>query len=93
MRMLLPTYESREDIQPTVGLAVHLGALGAEVRVPLVPVGQPVRLPVIKATTPLPDLPPRSAEFAAARFDTVAVAPGERDTPVVIGVTPDGRWR
>jgi vancomycin aglycone glucosyltransferase len=65
MRALLSTYGSRGDVEPMVGLAVQLGALGAEVRVcappdfaelpagvgvPLVPIGQPVRLPVTGAT-------------------------------------------
>ena len=55
MRVLLSTYESRGDVEPMVGLAVRLRALGAEVLVcappdfaeellarvgvPLVPVG------------------------------------------------------
>ncbi len=58
MRVLLSTYESHGDVEPMVGLAVRLRALGAEmpvcappdfaellarVGVPLVPVGQPVR--------------------------------------------------
>ena len=33
MRMLLSKYGSRGDVKPMMGLAVHLGALGAEVRV------------------------------------------------------------
>jgi vancomycin aglycone glucosyltransferase len=33
MRALLSTYRSRGDVEPMVGLAVQLGALGAEVRV------------------------------------------------------------
>jgi vancomycin aglycone glucosyltransferase len=33
MRMLLSTYGSRGDVEPMVGLAVQLEALGAEVRV------------------------------------------------------------
>ena len=33
MRALLSTYRSRADVEPMVGLALHLGALGAEVRV------------------------------------------------------------
>ena len=33
MRVLLSTYGSRGDIEPLVGLAVALRALGAEVRV------------------------------------------------------------
>jgi vancomycin aglycone glucosyltransferase len=75
MQALLSTYGSRGDVEPMVGLAVQLGALGAEVRVcapldfaellagvgvPLVLIGQPVRPPVTKATTtPAADLPPR----------------------------------
>jgi UDP:flavonoid glycosyltransferase YjiC (YdhE family) len=58
MRVLLSTYGSRGDVEPMVGLAVRLRALGAEMRVcappdfaellarvgvPLVPVGQPAR--------------------------------------------------
>ena len=58
MRVLLSTYESHGDVEPMVGLAVQLRALGAEVpvcappdlaellagvRVPRVPIGQPVR--------------------------------------------------
>ena len=54
MRVLLSTYESHGDVEPMVGLAVRLRALGAEVRVcappdfaellarvgvPLVPIG------------------------------------------------------
>jgi len=56
VRVLLSTYGSRGDVEPRVGLAVRLRALGAEVRVrapqdwaerlpevgvPLVPVGVP----------------------------------------------------
>ena len=33
MRVLLPTYESRGDVESMVGLALRLRALGAEVRV------------------------------------------------------------
>jgi vancomycin aglycone glucosyltransferase len=33
MRVLLSTYGSRADVEPLVGLAVRLRALGAEVRV------------------------------------------------------------
>ena len=32
MRVLLPTYGSRGDVQPLVGLAVQLWALGAQAR-------------------------------------------------------------
>ncbi len=65
MRVLLSTYGSRGDVEPMVGLAVRLRELGAEVRVcappdcaerlaevgvPLVPVGQPVR-PMVHGAT------------------------------------------
>ena len=75
MRVLLSTYESHEDVEPMVGLAVRLRALGAEmpvcappefaelvarVGVPLVPVGQPVRPMMHRATSPsAADLPRR----------------------------------
>ena len=50
MRVLLSTYESHGDVEPMVGLAVRLRALGAEVRVcappdfagPLARVGVPL---------------------------------------------------
>ena len=65
MRVLLSTSGSRGEVEPLVGLAVRLRALGAEVRVcappdfaelrarvgvPVVAVGRPVRLRVHGAT-------------------------------------------
>jgi vancomycin aglycone glucosyltransferase len=109
MRVLLSTYGSRGDVEPMVGLSMHLGALGAEVRVcappdfaellagvgaPLVPIGQPVRPPVTGATPPsAADLPRRAAELVPAQFDTVAAAAEECDAPVATGVMPTGVWR
>jgi vancomycin aglycone glucosyltransferase len=109
MHVLLLTYGSRAGVEPIMGLAVQLGALGAAVRVcapsdfaelladvgvPLVPIGQPVRLPVTGVTLPsAADLPPHAAELAAARFDTVAAAAAECDAPVATGVMPTGVWR
>jgi vancomycin aglycone glucosyltransferase len=109
MRVLLSTYGSRGDVEPTVGLAVQSRALGAEVRVcappdfaellarvgvPLVPIGQPVRPPVTGATPPsAADLPPRAAELVAAQFDPVAAAAEECDAPVATGVLSTGGWR
>ena len=76
MRVLLSTYGSHEDVEPMVGLAVRLRALGAEmpvcappdfaellarVGVPLVPVGQPVR-PMVSGATP-----PSAADLPGAR--------------------------
>jgi vancomycin aglycone glucosyltransferase len=109
MRVLLSTYGSRGDVEPMVGLAVQSRALGAEMRVParpdfaellarvgvpLVPAGPPARL-VVTGTTPpsAADLPPRTAELDAARFDTVAAAAEGGDAPVATGVRPTGVWR
>ena len=77
MRVLLSTYDSRGGVEPLVALAVRLRALGAEVRVcappdcaetlaevgvPLVPAGRPVR-PLVHGATPPPaaDVPRRAA--------------------------------
>ena len=90
MRVLLSTYDSRGGVEPLVGLAVRLRALGAEVRVctppdcaerlaevgvPLVPVGRPVR-PLVHGVTPpsVADVPRRAAELIAAQFDKLAAA-------------------
>jgi vancomycin aglycone glucosyltransferase len=104
MRVLLSTYGPHGDVEPMVGLAVRLRALGAEVRVcappdfaellarvgaPLVPVGQSVRPPVTGATPPsVADLPRRAAELVAAQFDTVAAVAEECDALVATGVMP-----
>jgi vancomycin aglycone glucosyltransferase len=109
MRVLLSTYGSRGDVEPMVGLAVRLRALGAEVRVcappdfaellarvgaPLVPVGQPVRPLVTGATPPsAADLPRRAAELVAAQFDTVAAVAEGCDALVATGVMSAGVWR
>jgi vancomycin aglycone glucosyltransferase len=105
MRVLLSTYGSRGDVEPMVGLAVRLRALGAEVRVcappdfaellarvgaPLVPVGQPVRPMVHGATPSAADLPRRAAELVAAQFDTVAAVAEGCDALVATGVMPAG---
>jgi vancomycin aglycone glucosyltransferase len=106
MRVLMSTYGSRGDVEPMVGLAVQLRALGAEVPVcappdfaeplarvgvPLAPVGQPVRPLVTGATPPsAADLPRRTAELVAAQFDTVAAAAERCDAPVATGVMPAG---
>jgi vancomycin aglycone glucosyltransferase len=102
MRVLLWTYGSRGGVEPMVGLAVQLGALGAEVRVcappdfaellagvgvPLVPIGQPVRPPVTGA------LPPHAAELVAARFDTAAADECVCDAPAAASMMPTGGWR
>jgi vancomycin aglycone glucosyltransferase len=106
MRVLLTTYGSRGDVEPLVGLAVQLRALGAEVPVcappdfaeplarigvPLVPVGQPVRPLVTGATPPsAADLPRPASELVAAQFDTVVAAAEGCDALVATGVMPAG---
>src|SRR3712207_4265614 len=93
LRVLLSTYESHGDVEPTVGLAVRLRALGAEmtvcappdfaellarVGVSLVPVGQPVR-PLVAGTTPsAADLPRRAAEGCDALVATGVMPAGVR---------------
>ncbi|MGO8870165.1 MAG: glycosyltransferase [Acidimicrobiales bacterium] len=104
MRVLLLTYGGRGDVEPLLGLAVRLRAFGAEVRmcappdcadrlaevgVPLVPAGPPVR-PLVHGATPLSsaDLPRRAAEVIAAQFDTVAAAAEGWDALVATGLLP-----
>lgn len=104
MRVLLLTYDSRGGVEPLLGLAVRLRALGVEVRmcappdcaervaevgVPLVPAGPPVR-PLVHAATPpsAADLPRRAAAVIAAQFDTVAPAAEGCDALVATGLLP-----
>ena len=78
MRVSLSTYGSRGDVEPMVGLAVALQALGAEVRVcappdfadllarvgvPLVPAGQSVRA-MVREVFAGKKTPPSAAELA-----------------------------
>jgi vancomycin aglycone glucosyltransferase len=99
MRVLLSTYEPHGDVEPMVGLAVKLRALGAEMRVcappdfaellarvgvPLVPVGQPMR-PLVTGAAPR-----RAAELVAAQFDTIAAAAEGCDALVAGGMMPAG---
>ncbi|MDQ4011051.1 MAG: glycosyltransferase [Actinomycetota bacterium] len=104
MRVLLSTYDSRGGVEPLVGLAVRLRALGAEVQVcappdcakrlaeagvPLVPVGQPVRPLVHGPTAPsATDVPRRAAELIAAQFDKLAAAAEGCDALVASGLMP-----
>jgi vancomycin aglycone glucosyltransferase len=104
MRVLLSTYGGRGDVEPLVGLAVRLRALGAQVRVcappdwaerlaevgvPLVPVGPPVRQLVHGATPPsVADVPRRAAELIAEQFDKLPAAAEGCDTLVATGLFP-----
>ena len=102
--MLLSTYGGRGDVEPLVGLAVRLRALGAEVRVcappdcterlaevgvPLVPVGPPVRQLVHGATRPsMADAPRLAAELIAEQFDKLPAAAEGCDALVATGLFP-----
>jgi vancomycin aglycone glucosyltransferase len=104
VRVLLSTYDSRGGIEPLLGLAVQLQALGAdvlvcappdcaerlaEVGVPLVPAGEPVRALVHRPAPPSPDDVPRlAAELIATWFDTVAAAARGCDALVASGLLP-----
>jgi vancomycin aglycone glucosyltransferase len=108
MRVLLSTCDSRGGVEPLVALAVRLRALGVEVRVcappdcaerlaevgvPLVPVGPPVRPLMHGATPPLAaDVPRRAAELIAARFDKLTAAAEGCDALVATGLMPAGVW-
>jgi len=102
--VLLSTYDSRGGVEPLVALAVRLRDLGAEalvcgppdcaerlaqVGVPLVPVGEPVRQ-LVHGTAPpsQADVPRRAAELVAAWFDKVAAAAEGCDAVVASGVIP-----
>jgi len=104
MRVLLSTYDSRGGVEPLVALAVRLQELGAEalvcappdcgerlaeVGVPLVPAGAPVRALVQGTKPPSPDDVPRlTAELIATWFDKVAAAAEGCDALVASGVIP-----
>ncbi|MEU6367039.1 glycosyltransferase [Streptomyces sp. NPDC046931] len=102
--MLLSTYGSRGDVEPLVGLAVRLRALGAEVRVcapldedfarRLAGVGVPL-VPVgpsarelTTAPAPPSSLPQRAAVLTAGQFDGVTEAAEGCDALVATGVMP-----
>jgi vancomycin aglycone glucosyltransferase len=104
MRVLLSTYDSRGGVEPLAAFGVRLQALGAEVLVcappdcterlaevgvPLVSAGEPVRALVHRATPPSPDDVPRlTAELIATWFDKVAAAAEGCDALVASGVIP-----
>ena len=106
MRVLLSTWGSRGDVEPMLGLAVALRALGAEVRmcappdfaeqlarggVPMFPVGRSVRALVHGVKPSTPaDAPRVAAELVAGQFDTVAAAAEGSDALVATGLMPAG---
>jgi UDP:flavonoid glycosyltransferase YjiC (YdhE family) len=104
MRVLLSTYDSRGGVEPLVALGVRLQELGAEalvcappdcaerlaeVGVPLMPAGEPVRALVHGTKPPSADDVPRlTAELIATWFDKVAAAADGCDALVASGVIP-----
>lgn len=104
MRVVLSTYGSRGDVEPLVGLAVQLRALGAEVRVCAPPdeefgdllagVGVPV-VPFgpsareLTAAAPPPSSFPRyAAELIAGQLGAVTAAAEGCDVLVATGMLP-----
>jgi vancomycin aglycone glucosyltransferase len=104
MRVLLSTYGSRGDVEPLVGLAVQLRALGAEVRVCAPPdedfaqrlagVGVPL-VPVYEsaraltvAAPPSSSLPQRAAAVIASQLDALPAAAEGCDVVVATGMMP-----
>jgi len=104
VRVLLSTYDSRGGIEPLAALGVKLRELGAEavvcgppdcaerlaeVGLPLVPTGDPVRALVHRATPPSPDdMPKLIGDLIATWFDTVTPVAEECDAMVGTGVVP-----
>jgi vancomycin aglycone glucosyltransferase len=102
--VLLSTYGGRGDVEPLVGLAVRLRELGAEARVcappdwaerlaevgvPLVPLGPPVRSLMHGATPPsVTDVPRLAAELIAEQFDKLPAAAEGCDAMVATGLFP-----
>ncbi|MFF3690206.1 glycosyltransferase [Streptomyces sp. NPDC002187] len=104
MRVLLSTYGSRGDVEPLVGLAVQLRAVGAQVRVCAPPdedfvqrlagVGVPL-VPVgpsaralTKAAPPPSSMPRYAAEVIASQFGAVTAAAEGCDALVATGMMP-----
>ncbi len=106
MRVLLSTWGSRGDVEPMMGFAAALRALGAEVRlcappdfaelaaracVPLIPMGRSLR-EMLHGAKPLTpaDAPRTAANLVAMQFDTVAAAADGCDAVVATGLMPAG---
>jgi vancomycin aglycone glucosyltransferase len=104
MRVLLSTYGGRGDVEPLAALALRLQGLGAEVQVcappdrverlaevgvPSVPAGLPVRSLMHGRVRPSPpDLPQLAAELIAAQFDPLVAAAQGCDVLVASGLLP-----
>ena len=104
MRVLLSTYGGRGDVEPLVGLAVQLQALGAEVvvcappdwadrlaqfDVPMVALGPPVRALMHAPAPPsMADVPRRIAELTAEQFEKLPAIAEGCDAMVATGLFP-----
>jgi vancomycin aglycone glucosyltransferase len=104
MRVLLSTYGGRGDVEPLVGLAVGLRGLGAQVRVcappdwagrlaevgvPLVPLGLPVRQLLDGATRPsAADVPRIQAALIAEQFAKLPAVAEDCAALVATGLFP-----
>jgi vancomycin aglycone glucosyltransferase len=104
VRVVLTTYDSRGGVEPLAAFAVRLRELGADVQlcappdcadrlaeleVPLVPVGPPVRELVHGVTPPSPaDVPRRAAELIAVQFGELAETAEGCDAIVTTGLMP-----
>ena len=103
MRVLLSTYGTRGDVEPVVGLAVRLRALGAQVRVcappdftellaaadlPLVPIGWPSRSTLHGAPPKRAARPRLAAELIALQYEQILAAAQGCDALVAAGWLP-----
>ena len=104
VRLVLSTYDSRGGVEPLAALAVALRERGAQVQVcappdcserlaevgvPLVPVGKPVRPLVHARVRPSPaEVPALAAAVMGAQFDRLAAAAEGADVIVASGLVP-----
>lgn len=103
MRVALVSYGSRGDVEPMIGLALQLQALGAGVRVcappdfaglvdsagvPFSPLGWPVRALATGAVPGKTGLSSITAELTAMACETVAGLAGDRAAVVAAGSFP-----
>jgi vancomycin aglycone glucosyltransferase len=92
VRVLLSTYGSRGDVEPMVGLAVRLRALGAEVRVCAPPDEEfagllaRVGVPLVPVGPPMGSMVRPSSAELAAQFDPVAAATKGCDVLLATGL-------
>jgi vancomycin aglycone glucosyltransferase len=92
VRVLLSTYGSRGDVEPMVGLAVRLRALGVQVRVCAPPEQEFVGLlagvgvPLVPGSLPIGSMVRPSSAELAAQFEPVAAAAEGCDVLLATGL-------